>query len=53
MIKKVRVTLLVQVDTENDERCPSGDPLQENCVLNMIHNGDFLDPVEVLDVHYI
>ena len=53
MIKKVRVTLLVEVDTENDERCTSGDPLKENCVLNMIHNGDFLDPVEVLDGHNI
>ncbi len=52
MIKKVKVTLLVEVNTECDERCPSGNPLEENCVLNMVDNGDFLDPVEVLDTSY-
>ena len=52
MIKTVKVTLLVDVDTECDERCPSGNPLEENCVLNMVDNGDFLDRVEVLDTSY-
>tara|TARA_R100000655_G_scaffold37923_2_gene72694 strand:- start:269 stop:439 length:171 start_codon:yes stop_codon:yes gene_type:complete len=52
MIKKVKVTLLVDVNTECDERCPSGDPLEENCVLNMVDNGSFLDRVDVLDVCY-
>ena len=52
MIKKVKVTLLVEVNTECDERCPSGNPLEENCVLNMVDNGDFLDPVTVLDTSY-
>ena len=52
MIKKVKVTLLVEVNTECDERCPSGNPLEENCVLNMVDGGDFLDPVEVLDTSY-
>ena len=48
MIKKVKVTLLVEVDTEEN----SGDPLEENCVLNMINNDGFLCPVHVLDVSY-
>ena len=52
MIKKVKVTLLVEVNTECDERCPSGNPLEQNCVLNMVDHGDFLDPVDVLDVCY-
>ena len=45
MIKKVLVTLLVTVDTEDEEICPSGDPLSENVVLNHIDDG-FIDPVE-------
>ena len=53
MIKKVKITLLVEVDTECSERCPSGNPLEENCVLNMVDNGDFLDQVDVLDVCYV
>jgi|TARA_X000001382_G_C3057766_1_gene143289 hypothetical protein len=52
MIKTVKVTLLVDVDTECDERCPSGNPLEENCVLNMVDNGDFLDPVSIFDTSY-
>ena len=45
MIKKVLVTLLVTVDTEDEEICPTGDPLSENVVLNHIEDG-FIDPVE-------
>ena len=45
MIKKVLVTLLVTVDTEDKEICPTGDPLSENVVLNHIDDG-FIDPVE-------
>ena len=55
MLKKVKITLLVSVDTENEGHkifCPSGDPLEENCVLNMVDNGDFLQPVSVLEVSY-
>jgi hypothetical protein len=33
MIKKVLVTLLVTVDTEDEEICPTGDPLSENVVI--------------------
>ena len=54
MIKKVKVTLLVEVDTEDDEQCAvkDGNPLEENCVLNMINNDGFLCPVHVLDGSY-
>jgi len=45
MIKKILVTLLVTVDTEDEEICPTGDPLIENVVLNHIDDG-FIDPVE-------
>ena len=45
MIKKVLVTLLVTVDSEDEEICPTGDPLSENVVLNHLDDG-FIDPVE-------
>ena len=45
MIKKVLVTLLVTVDTEDKEICPTGDPLSENVVLNHLDDV-FIDPVE-------
>ena len=45
MIKKVLVSLLVPVDAEDEEICPTGDPLAENVVLNHIDDG-FIDPVE-------
>ena len=48
MIKKVKVTLLVEVDTEET----SGDPLQDNCVLNTVKDKFFLSPVSVLDTSY-
>ena len=48
MIKKVKVTLLVEVDTEKN----SGDPLQDNCVLNTVKDRFFLSPVSVLDTSY-
>ena len=50
MIKKIQITLLVEVDTENTELCSSGDPLLTNCVLNTIEDDFFLEPVEVLEV---
>ena len=53
MIKKVVVTLLVEVDTEDEYVCPSGDPLQENVVLNIIDDRVFQDPVTVLGVSYL
>ena len=52
MIKKVLVTLLVTVDTEDEEICPTGDPLIENVVLNHIDDG-FIDPVEEIITSHI
>ena len=52
MIKKVLVTLLVTVDDEDEEICPSGDPLAENVVLNHIDDG-FIDPVEEIYTSHI
>jgi len=52
MIKKVLVTLLVTVDSEDEEICPSGDPLSENVVLNHIDDG-FIDPVEEIYTSHI
>ena len=52
MIKKVLVTLLVTVDSEDEEICPSGDPLVENVVLNHIDDG-FIDPVEEIYTSHI
>ena len=46
MIKKLLVTLLVTVDNEDEEICPTGDPLIENVVLNVLNDGFFTDPVE-------
>jgi hypothetical protein len=50
MIKQIEVTLLVEVDTEDEFICPSGDPLLENCVVNTVEDGFFTDPVKVLSV---
>ena len=52
MIKKVLVTLLVTVDTEDEEICPTGDPLIENVVLNHLDDG-FIDPVEEIYTSHI
>jgi hypothetical protein len=52
MIKKVLVTLLVTVDTEDKEICPTGDPLAENVVLNHLDDG-FIDPVEEIYTSHI
>ena len=49
-IKKIEVTLLVEVDTEDDFICPSGDPLLENCVVNTVEDGFFEYPVKILKV---
>ena len=49
-IKKIEVTLLVEVDTEDDFICPSGDPLLENCVVNTVEDRFFPDPVKILKV---
>ena len=53
MIKKIQITLLVEVDTENTELCPSGDPLLNNCVLNTIEDDFFIDPVSILSIVYL
>ncbi len=50
MIKKIQVTLLVEVDTEDKFICPSGDPLLENCVVNTVEDGFFTYPVKILSV---
>ena len=50
MIKQIEVTLLVEVDTEDQEICPSGNPLLENVVLNTVDDGFFMSPVKVLSV---
>ena len=50
MIKKIQVTLLVEVDTEDKFTCPSGDPLLENCVVNVVEDRFFTDPVKILEV---
>ena len=53
MIKKVLVTLLVTVDTEDEEICPTGDPLSENVVINVLDDGFFSDPVEEIITSHI
>jgi len=50
MIKRVVITLLVEVDIEDEYICPSGDPLQDNVVLNVVNDDYFLAPVSVLGV---
>ena len=50
MIKQIEVTLLVEVDTQDQEICPSGNPLLENVVLNTVDDGFFMSPVKVLSV---
>ena len=50
---RVQVTLLVEVDTEDDMNCPDGDPINQNVVVNAVDNGFFLDPVEVLDARIV
>lgn len=52
-IKKVLVELLVEVDTEDDFTCPSGDPLLENCVVNVVEDRFFTDPVKILKVREV
>ena len=49
-IKKVEIKLVVDVDTTDDFICPSGNPLEHNCVLNTIESDYFLEPVSVLEV---
>ena len=53
MIKKVLVTLLVTVDSEDKEICPTGDPLAENVVLNHIDNDVYMYPVEEIYTSHI
>jgi hypothetical protein len=49
-IKKVEIKLVVDVDTTDDFICPSGNPLEHNCVLNTIESDYFLEPVSVLEI---
>ena len=53
MIKKVLVTLLVTVDTEDDIITPNGDPLTQNVVLNHIENDVYKYPVEEIYTSHI
>ena len=53
MIKKVLVTLLVTVDTEDDMVSPDGDPLTQNVVLNHIDNDVYMYPVEEIITSHI
>ena len=53
MIKKVLVTLLVTVDTEDDMVSPDGDPLTQNVVLNHIDNDVYMYPVEEIYTSHI
>ena len=53
MIKKVLVTLLVTVDTEDDIITPNGDPLTQNVVLNHIDNDVYMYPVEEIHTSHI
>ena len=52
MIKKVLVTLLVDVDTEDDLVTPDNDPLTQNVVLNHIVNDVYMYPVEEIHTSY-
>ena len=52
MIKKVLITLLIEVDTEDDLVTPNGDPLTENVVLNHIDNDVYMYPVEEIHTSY-
>ena len=40
------------MDTEDEEICPTGDPLIENVVLNHLDDG-FIDPVEEIYTSHI
>ena len=53
MIKKVLVTLLVTVDTEDDMVSRDGDPLTQNVVLNHIDNDVYMYPVEEIYTSHI
>ena len=53
MIKKVLVTLLVDVDTEDDLVTPDNDPLTQNVVLNHIDNDVYMYPVEEIYTSHI
>lgn len=50
---RVQITLLVEVDTEDDINCPDGDAINQNVVVNAVDNGFFLDPVTVLDARIV
>jgi len=50
---RVQITLLVEVDTEDEVNCPDGDPITQNVVVNAVDNDFFLDPVTVLDARIV
>jgi hypothetical protein len=49
-IKKVEMKLIVHVDTKDEIICPSGDPTEDNVVLNAIHSDFFLERVDVVKI---
>jgi hypothetical protein len=52
-MKKVEIKLIVDVDVTDEMVCPSGDHLEENCLLNAVNNDFFMDNVEILTVQEV
>lgn len=52
-MKRVEIKLIVDVDVTDELICPSGDHLEENCVLNAVNNDFFMNNVEVLKVQEV
>ena len=44
-MKRVEIKLIVDVDVTDELICPSGDHLEENCVLNAVNNDFFMNNV--------
>ena len=52
-MKRVEIKLIVDVDVTDELICPSGDHLEENCVLKAVNNDFFMNNVEVLKVQEV
>ena len=50
---RVEITLIVDVDVNDEVVCPSGNYLEENCVLNAVNNDFFMDNVQILKVQEV